>query len=158
MYTKAPAMLHSLDRKGRIISVTNEWLEQMGYAPDAVIGHESTEFMTTASRQRVAAAGLLSFFNDVAARDVPYEFVRRDGSVIEALVSSVAERDAEGRAVRSLTVIQDVTERNQAWRELQDSEQRYRTLIDHAPFPALVTSIQSGAVLYSCLLYTSRCV
>ena len=149
LYTKAPAMLHSLDRKGRIISVTNEWLEQMGYAPDAVIGHESTEFMTTASRQRVAAAGLLSFFNDVAARDVPYEFVRRDGSVIEALVSSVAERDAEGRAVRSLTVIQDVTERNQAWRELQDSEQRYRTLIDHAPFPALVTSIQSGAVLYS---------
>ncbi len=45
--------------------------------------------------------------------------------------------------------MQDVTERNQAWRELQESEQRYRTLIDYAPFPALVTSIQSGAVLYS---------
>jgi PAS domain S-box-containing protein len=148
LYTKTPAMLHSLDRKGRIISVTNYWLEQMGYTSDAVIGHESTEFMTEAARQRGAAAGLPALLNDVPVRDVPYEFVRRDGSVIEAAVSSVAERDAEGQAVRWLTMIQDVTERNQAWRELQESEQRYRTLIDCAPFPALVTSVATGAVLY----------
>jgi PAS domain S-box-containing protein len=149
LYTKTPAMLHSLDRKGRIISVTDYWLEQMGYTRNDVIGHESTEFMTAASRRRVGAANAPALLADAALKDVPYEFLRRDGAVLEVLVSSVAERNTEGQVVRFLMVMQDVTERNQAWRELQESEQRYRTLIDYAPFPALVTSIATGRVLYN---------
>src|SRR5690606_34344451 len=42
LYTRTPAMLHSIDRKGRIISVTDFWLENMGYERSEVIGHEST--------------------------------------------------------------------------------------------------------------------
>jgi PAS domain S-box-containing protein len=149
LYTKAPAMLHSIDRKGRVISVTDYWLEQMGYTPSAVIGHQITEFMTEASRQRAREGWLPAFFADEPIKELPYEFVRRNGSVIEALVAAIAERDVEGQAVRALTVIQDVTERNQAWRKLQESERRYRTLVDSAPFPALVTAVGSGVVLYN---------
>lgn len=148
LYTKAPAMLHSIDRKGRIISVTDYWLEQMGYTPSEVLGHQITEFMTEASRQRARDGWLPTFFAEEPVKELPFEFVRRNGDVIEALVAAVAERDADGHAVRALTVVQDVTERNQAWRKLQESERRYRTLIDHAPFPALVTAIESGHVLY----------
>ncbi len=149
LYTKTPAMLHSIDRKGRIISVTDYWLEQMGYTPDQVIGHQITEFMTEASRQRAREGWLPAFFADDPIKELPYEFIRRDGAVIEALVAAIAERDANGQPIRALTVMQDITERNQAWRKLQESERRYRTLIDHAPFPALVTSVESGQVLYS---------
>ncbi|HAJ34747.1 MAG TPA: hypothetical protein DCL15_03490 [Chloroflexi bacterium] len=148
LYTKAPAMLHSIDRKGRIISVTDYWLEQMGYALSEVLGHQITEFMTEESRHRARDGWLPTFFAEEPVKEIPYEFVRRNGAVIEALVAAVAERDANGQAVRALTVVQDVTERNQAWRELQESERRYRTLIDYAPFPALVTTIDSGLVLY----------
>ena len=149
LYTKAPAMLHSIDRKGRVISVTDYWLEQMGYAPSEVIGHQITEFMTEASRQRAREGWLPAFFAEEPIKELPYEFVRRNGVVIEVLMAAVAERDAEGQAVRALTVVQDVTERNQAWRKLQESERRYRTLVDNAPFPAMVTSVASGLVLYN---------
>ncbi len=149
LYTKTPAMLHSIDRKGRIISVTDFWLETMGYERSEVIGHESTEFMTEASAKYAREVGLGEFFRAGSVSDLPYEFVRRDGTIIETLLSAVAERSLDGLAVRSLSVLHDVTERNRVWRRLEESEQRYRTLIDSAPFPAIVTSIETGRVLYS---------
>mgnify|MGYP003382096982 CR=1 FL=1 len=149
LYTKTPAMLHSIDRKGRIISVTDFWLDQMGYGRSDVVGHQSTEFMTEVSERYAREQGLAEFFRAGIVSEVPYEFVRRDGTVIETLLSAVAERSLDGQVVRSLSVLQDVTERNRVWRSLQASEARYRTLIDAAPFPAVVTAVATGRILYS---------
>ena len=49
----------------------------------------------------------------------------------------------------SLIVLRDTTDRMMLEETLRQSEQRYRRLIDDAPFPTLVSSVVDGAVLYA---------
>ena len=121
LYLNTPVMLHSIDPEGRIVSVSNHWLERLGYARDEVIGHKSTEFLTPASKRLAREVVLPEFYRTGVCRDVPYEFVARDGTVVEVLLSAIAERDAEGRVSRSLAVIIDVTERSRTQRELGEA-------------------------------------
>jgi PAS domain S-box-containing protein len=81
----------------------------------------------------------------------------RSGAVVEVTmptgvmleVRSSALHTKSNRPLGALLLLHDVTDSKRAEKELQESERRYRTLIDHAPFPAVVTSIASGLVLYS---------
>jgi two-component system, sensor histidine kinase and response regulator len=121
LYLNTPVMLHSIDPEGRIVSVSNFWLEKLGYSRDEVVGHKSTEFLTPESRRLAREVVLPEFYTTGVCRDVPYEFVARDGAVLEVLLSAIAERDEAGRVVRSLAVIVDVTERNRSQRELAEA-------------------------------------
>jgi two-component system, sensor histidine kinase and response regulator len=118
LYHHTPVMLHSIDPEGRIASVSDHWLEKLGYAREEVIGRKSTEFLTRQSQRLAREVVLPAFYRTGACRDVPYQFVARDGRLVDVLLSAVAERDAEGRVLRSLAVSVDVTERNQALQEL----------------------------------------
>ena len=51
LYENAPVMLHSINQNGKIVSVSNSWLEKFGYTRDEVIGRKSIEFLTEESRQ-----------------------------------------------------------------------------------------------------------
>lgn len=121
LYLNTPVMLHSIDPEGRIVSVSNHWLEKLGYSRDEVIGHKSTEFLTPESMRLAREVVLPEFYSTGVCRDVPYEFVARDGTVVEVLLSAIAERDEEGRVVRSLAVIVDVTEWNRSQQELAEA-------------------------------------
>jgi len=44
LYDNTPAMLHSVDPYGRIVSVSNRWLDTMGYELHEVIGRKSLDF------------------------------------------------------------------------------------------------------------------
>ncbi len=57
---------------------------------------------------------------------------RRDGTPVSAELSSQVFRDAEGRELTSMFV-RDITRRKQAEEALRDSEERFRTALDHAP-------------------------
>ena len=41
-----PAMLHSIDSEGRLISVSDPWLAKLGYTREEVIGRRSSDFLT----------------------------------------------------------------------------------------------------------------
>lgn len=137
LYLNTPVMLHSIDPEGRIVSVSSDWLEKLGYSRDEVIGHKSTEFLTPESRRLAREVVLPEFYSTGVCRDVPYEFVARDGTVVEVLLSAIAERDEGGRVVRSLAVIVDVTERNRSQRELAEArDEAVRTAEMKAEFLA----------------------
>jgi PAS domain S-box-containing protein len=124
LYQNTPAMLHSIDRDGRLVSVSDHWLAAMGYARDEVIGHKSLEFLSDASRRYAEETALPAFFRDGSCTDVPYEMVRKDGRIINGVLSATSERDADGQLVRSLAVVIDVTEHTRAEAALRASEAR----------------------------------
>ena len=114
LYHDTPAMLHSIDAEGRLISVSNYWVEAMGYAPEEVIGRKLTDYLTPVSRYHAETEVILEFFKTGFCRDAAYQFVKKDGAVIDVLLSAIAVRNKEGHIIRSLAISVDVTERKKA--------------------------------------------
>ena len=132
LYENTPVMLHSVNTQGELVSVSNMWLENLGYERHEVLGRKSIEFFTEESQQVVQQA-LPEYFQTGVCVDVPYQMVCKNGKVIDVLLSAILQRDESGQIIRSLTVIIDVTERNIAEKARQESEQRFRLMADAAP-------------------------
>jgi len=119
LYNETPVMLHSIDQEGRLLSVSNHWLSTLGYERDEVLGRKTSEFLTEASRRYAVDIVLPAFFRTGVCTDVPYQFVKKNGEIIDVLLSAIAERDEVGRVFRSLAVMVDVTARKRAEHEIE---------------------------------------
>lgn len=114
LYHQTPAMLHSIDTSGRLLSVSDYWEEALGYRQKEVIGRKLTDFFTDASKKFAEQKIFPEFFGTGFCKDIPYQFVKKSGQVIDVLLSAIADRDKKGNIVRSLAVSIDVTDRKQA--------------------------------------------
>lgn len=130
-----PMMMHSIDTQGRMVAVSDAWLDKLGYTRPEVIGRESTDFLTLASREFARKNVLPEFFRTGRCDNIAYQMIRKDDSVIDVLLSAVLERDAAGQPLRSLAVIEDVSDLHARQRELeheqaqrQQAEQQAREL------------------------------
>lgn len=123
LYHNTPAMLHSIGPDGRLLSVSDYWLTAMGYDYDEVIGRPLADFMTEASRRLAEHDMIPTFFRKGFCKDIPYRYVRKNGEVIDILLSAIADRDSDGRIVRSLAVSVDVTEQKQAEKALRRAKE-----------------------------------
>lgn len=103
LYNRTPVMLHSIDREGKIVNVSDFWLETLGYRRDEVLGRLSADFMTDESRSYVIGTVVPEFLRTGRTRDIPLHLLTSSGKVIDVLLSSEAERDEEGEIVRSLS-------------------------------------------------------
>jgi PAS domain S-box-containing protein len=123
LYHNTPAMLHSIDNQGRLISVSDYWVKALGYERDEVIARKSTDFLTEASRIFAEKKVLPEFLRTGHCKDVSYQFVKKNGEKIDVLLSAIAERDQEENITRSLAVLLDVTEQKRAQAELKKAKE-----------------------------------
>jgi PAS domain S-box-containing protein len=114
LYHQTPAMLHSIDTSGRMVSVSDYWVEALGYSRDDVIGQKLTSFFTEASRRYAEETVFSEFFKTGFCKDIPYQFVKKSGETIDILLSAITDRDSKGNIIRSLAVSVDITDRKQA--------------------------------------------
>ncbi|MFI5332376.1 MAG: PAS domain S-box protein, partial [Desulfobaccales bacterium] len=123
IYNSAPAMLHSIDTEGRLVMVSDHWLETLGYERQEVIGRKVTDFFSEASRHYAGEAVFPDFFRKGFCKDISYQYLRKNGEPMEVLLSAIAERDEAGKIVRSLAVSIDVTERKKAEEALKRAQE-----------------------------------
>ena len=114
LYHNTPAMLHSVNRNGEIVSVSNCWSEMLGYSEPEVIGRKLTDFFTKESKKYAEQVVFPEFFKRGFCKDIPYQIIKRDGQIVDILLSAIGERDEDGDIFRTLAVSIDVTERNRA--------------------------------------------
>ena len=124
VYHNAPAMLHSIDSHGVMVSVSDNWLDAMGYERDEVIGKELLDFLTEESAANARNKVLPEFFRSGFCKDVSYQFIRKDGSSMDVLLSAIGERDSDGNIIRSLAVSIDISDRIAAEAELEKAREK----------------------------------
>ena len=74
-------------------------------------------------------------------------YVRRDGRVVWADLSSTLVRDAGGAPLYFVTSIQEISERKRAEEELRQSEARFRSITEATPLPVTITR-PNGDIVY----------
>ena len=130
LYNETPAMLHSINAEGRIISVSNRWLEVLGYERDEVIGQYSSSFLTEASKAKARDEVLPAFFREGRCDNIEYQMVTKSGAVIDVLLSAILERSDTGAPQRTMATIENITERRRAEQALQDERRRLEQIIE----------------------------
>ena len=108
--------------------------EKLGYEPGEMPYHISTweKLVHPEDRDRVREAVIRHIRTGAAYRE-EYRVVGKYGSVHVWMDSGQALRDANGRAVRWIGVVTDVTERRMMEWALKQSDERLRTLVGNAP-------------------------
>ncbi len=126
LYRLTPAMLHTLDADGHIQTVTDHWLQKLGYTREEVLGRPITDFYSDADRRRFAGSRLQEAINRGEFTNVDRQMVTKDGRVLDIVMSSITHRDNRGKVDRMLVASKDVTERKRTERRLR------RTLAENA--------------------------
>jgi|GEM_PF-1358114 len=125
------------DLEGRLVYFNDRYAEMLGYAPAEMKGRDilptvhPDDAAIVRSHHQVRLRG-----GRVPAR---YEFrgVRKDGSVIHLEVDVTVLRH-DGRAVGTRSYLRDITRRKQAQEKERESQERFRSLVEHAHDPILL--------------------
>ena len=107
LFDRAPVMMHAIDGEGRLIRVNRPWLRRLEYKRDEVLGRKSTEFLTEESRQRAVKDTLPLFWRVGSARSVGYQFVRKNGQIIDVLLDAELGRYTSGNTFAIVTLRED---------------------------------------------------
>ena len=110
LYNHAPCGYHSLDPEGRIVTVNDTELAMLGYERDELIGRPLIDLMTPPS-QALFRSRFETFMRTGRVRDLEYDFVRKDGSLLPVLISADMVRDSAGRFITNRATLVDNSER-----------------------------------------------
>ncbi len=140
------AMIVALDREGRISLINRRGCELLGYREDELIGQDwfatclplDSDIDQVRTVFKKALAGNLSGVeyheNPVRTRTGEERLIAWHNSII---------RDNDGDIIGGLSTGEDITERKQNERELQQRDQYQRALLDNFPFAVWLKDTES---------------
>ena len=148
IYNKTPVMLHSIDPDGKLLEVSDFWLEEMGYKRHEVLGKKSADFLTEESRAFAKNEILPAFLKKGHIKNIPYQFVRKNGEIIDALLSATSEKDNEGNLLRSLAVVINTTENVRLKNEVLEARHFIEKIAAAIPQMLYIYDIAQNKTIY----------
>ncbi len=119
LYRLTPAMLHTVDGDGNIITVTDHWLQKLGYKREEVLGRSISDFYATSEHERYGSEHLRDIISQGDFNNLERQMTTKSGEVIDLVISAISHRSAAGKVDRLLVASKDITQRNQVERELR---------------------------------------
>ncbi len=124
-----------LDLEKNIIKLSDESYRIFGLKPRKLkIAYEDfLKIVHPDDRARVNAAFMNSLSDDKTGHEIEYRIVRPGGEIRHLYQKSRIIRNKEGKNIRSVTMILDITDRKKDEEKLVQSEEHYRTLTETSP-------------------------
>ncbi|HFC04541.1 MAG TPA: PAS domain-containing sensor histidine kinase, partial [Rhizobiales bacterium] len=127
-----PMMVITTDGNGDIINANQAVLDVLGYVGIDICGKPALDLLGPGSRAFLKEKVLPSFFESGRFTNVDVELIKKNGDIVEMLMSSVAHKNAAGRVEKSIVVFADMSQRAEAQAALRQSEQRFRESFESA--------------------------
>ena len=148
LYSYAPCGYHSINKEGTIILVNETELDMLGYTREEFLGKKFSELLT--------AEGLKTFQENFPqfqqrgwVRDLEFQLIRKDGTLLPVILNSTAVKDAQGNYLMSRSTILDISERLQAEEALRGSEERWKLALQGSNDGIWDWKIKTGEVFFS---------
>jgi PAS domain S-box-containing protein len=123
LYNETPTILHSANADQRLISVSDRWLEFMGYdSREKVLGRRLTEFMTPESIARLATDTWPRLMRDGFYNDAEYQVIKQSGEIADITASTRVRYDEQGRFARTMAALIDVTGKKRTEEALRQAQ------------------------------------
>lgn len=119
IYQNTPVLLHTIDRDGLTTRVNAHWVERVGFSQEEIIGQPGLMSIHPGDRQHVGEHLIPRAFKTGSLVREPVRLLSKSGEVIETRLSAFVERNAQGEPVAAHGVFEDVTDINNARRELE---------------------------------------
>jgi diguanylate cyclase (GGDEF)-like protein/PAS domain S-box-containing protein len=147
-FADAPIGIIVTDTDGRFIETNPAFCRLVERTPEELIGSLGIEI--THPDDRAEQLAQLTALNDGANDRSVFikRYLRPDGSSLWCRLTWQAIRTADGTHLRTVAVVEDISEQHRAEVALAASEQRMRDLLDNMPDPVVRVSAQ-GARLYA---------
>ena len=118
-FEMAACVITSIDATGMILDCNRRVKALLGYAPEEVVGRRMDDFIHPDDVDRA-----YDVTDDVIAQglcytDEQYRLVCKNGQIIDVKVKVSAQRDHEGQFLRSICLIEDITEQKRFEQELR---------------------------------------
>lgn len=121
LYRSTPAMLHTVDNDGLIVTVTDHWLQKLGFEREEVVGRPITDFFSDADRKQYADGRLQDLIKEGAFNNLKRQMVTKNGQVIDLVMSAIASHNDSGGIDHMLVASKDVTQRLRSERKLRSA-------------------------------------
>jgi PAS domain S-box-containing protein len=130
LYDYAPDMYFSVAPDGTVLSVNQFGAEYLGYKQEELIGGSVWVIVYKDDLKKTQKQVKDIFEKKLIKKELEFRKIRKDSSIIWVNEKTHLFLDETGNPKELLIMCRDVTERKQTEKELQYSENKYRTMVE----------------------------
>ena len=144
-----PLAAFAWDSEMRVLEWNHRAEEVFGWRREEALGQDFLSLVVAPeARPTVLGIAATLFDSPVPLYQVNTNLTK-DGRIIQCHWSNAVVRGTDApEGAFAISLAEDVTDRRRIQRALEESERRYRLLVESAPFPVLITRLDNDRVLY----------
>lgn len=131
IFAASPEPIIVTDLGGNIVDCNQAALRVYGTEMrEDVVGKKYVELIAPKDRQKAIADVRRALEKD-SPRSIEYSVLRKDGSEYRAEISASIVKDTSGQPTFFVGILKDITERRKVEEALEESERKYRSVVDN---------------------------
>lgn len=130
-----PIMAHAIDANGRLLGVSDIWLNTLGYSRKEIVQRKLVDFLADESRLYTGEVMLPALTANESIDNVQFRFLKKDRTTLDGLISARSYVDENNKVLCSCATIVGIANQEQAQDELPFRSQRDRMLFEETPVP-----------------------
>lgn len=142
LYDHAPCGYHSLDADGIFVRINDTELQWLGYWREELVGKKRFSDIITPRSVENFHEHFPRFKEQGWIRDLEFDMLRKDGSILPVLLSATAVYDSRGAYVMSRSTIYDISERRKA-----EEQEHLLSAIVQSSDDAIISKDLNGIIL-----------